>query len=198
MSLETRLAQWLNGELEKRGWSIRQAAQRGGVSPTAINNVLLGHQVRLGTYKALARAFETPLMKILELAGEIPPRPEPVHDEDEVLRLYRRLDIRERRTVLAMLCSMLRESVADESDPRRGFPSADGCSPGVSRSCQVLQELRDRGELLTKSEFLEFIRSIDDPQVLRIVREEAERKWLARQRERRIEEEERAAHNDHP
>ena len=91
--MDDTLETWLATELEKRGWSIREAARRAGISHMPFTSILSGQgNPGLVAYKGIARAFDMPLEEVLRIAGELPTNPPPVRDEDEVLHLYRQVD----------------------------------------------------------------------------------------------------------
>jgi transcriptional regulator with XRE-family HTH domain len=115
------LADWLNQQLQERGWSLRYAAERGGVSPTAFSNIQVGTPVRLVTYKALARAFNVSLIFILEKAGEIAESPATANMQEAIYH-FRQLDEDQQQTVLGMLRGLtdkLRDQVQGDNPCQR-------------------------------------------------------------------------------
>jgi len=69
----TMFAQWINRQVDQRGWSLRHAAERGGISHTAIIRVANGQQPP--TYDvcmALARAFGLTPESVLRMAKLLP------------------------------------------------------------------------------------------------------------------------------
>jgi transcriptional regulator with XRE-family HTH domain len=69
-------AEWLDGELNIRGWSRSEAARRGGVSASMMDKVINGHaQPGMTFYKGIAQAFQMPLKEVLIQAGELDERP---------------------------------------------------------------------------------------------------------------------------
>lgn len=65
----SRLAEWLQGEIDKKGWSRREAARETGVSYTALTAILKGETEvpELDNLDKLAQRFETPLVRLVEL-----------------------------------------------------------------------------------------------------------------------------------
>lgn len=61
--------QWLNNEISKRNWSMRQTAREAGLSHTVISNVLNGGQPTFDTCAALAEAFNLPAIDVFKIAG---------------------------------------------------------------------------------------------------------------------------------
>jgi transcriptional regulator with XRE-family HTH domain len=71
--MDSAFSGWLNGEVDRRGWSLRHAAERGGISHTAVIRVANGQQPP--TYDvcmALARAFSIPPETVLRMGGLLP------------------------------------------------------------------------------------------------------------------------------
>ncbi len=65
-------SEWIESELNKRGWSRSEAARRGGISPSMMDKVINGNSTPgLIFYKGLSKAFKISLFEILVKAGEI-------------------------------------------------------------------------------------------------------------------------------
>lgn len=64
-----RFVEWLQGEIDKKGWSRREAARETGVSYTALTSILTGETKvpELDNLDKLAQTFETPLIRLVEL-----------------------------------------------------------------------------------------------------------------------------------
>lgn len=62
--------EWLDHEISRRGWSQSELARRGGVSASAVQQVVTGI-TRPGprVCQAVARAFEMPPEEVFRLAG---------------------------------------------------------------------------------------------------------------------------------
>ena len=68
-------SEWLDAELNIRGWSRSEAARRGGISASMVDKVINGHaQPGMTFYKGIANAFQVPLKEVLIQAGEIDER----------------------------------------------------------------------------------------------------------------------------
>ena len=96
-------AQWLNNELEKRGWSRSEAARRGGVSASMFDKVISDHaQAGIDFCLGIARAFNLPPEQVLRTAGLLPPLPGPEEDKilKELVEIVKRLDPDERQEIL--------------------------------------------------------------------------------------------------
>lgn len=97
---------WLEKELKDRGWSHRELARRSGLSQTSISSVLSeadkqkpGLDFCVAVSGPLGEKPET----IMRLAGLLPPLPETVQEEDEIIDIIRRLPKMYRLFVLQML-----------------------------------------------------------------------------------------------
>lgn len=64
-----RLAEWLQNEINGKGWSRQEAARETGVSYTALTSIITGETnvPTLVNLDKLARAFDTPLVRLVEL-----------------------------------------------------------------------------------------------------------------------------------
>lgn len=62
---------WLNQEMEKRSWSIRQTARAANLSHTVIAVALSGDKPTFNTCAALAEAFKVSPNYVFQLAGLI-------------------------------------------------------------------------------------------------------------------------------
>jgi len=68
-----KFAQWLNKEIEKRGWSYREFARRAGVSVSAVSDVINTDRTpSLKFYRGVSQAFRLPLDDVLRHAGVLP------------------------------------------------------------------------------------------------------------------------------
>jgi transcriptional regulator with XRE-family HTH domain len=66
---------WLNAEMKKRGWSLRQAARRVGVSYTAFADIADGQaRPNADLCQRIALVFQIPPEEVFCLAGLLPLR----------------------------------------------------------------------------------------------------------------------------
>jgi transcriptional regulator with XRE-family HTH domain len=66
---------WLNEELGKRDWSIRELARRSGISHASISQVLNRHRYPGSDFcLAIARGLQLPPEEVFRRAGILPPR----------------------------------------------------------------------------------------------------------------------------
>jgi transcriptional regulator with XRE-family HTH domain len=102
--MSSEFGEWLEAELAKRGWSMRQLALRAGVHPASVTNIVRsGATPRMKTILKMAEALEADPMVMLRIAGIVPTFVPETTDEDHLLRLFRALPHRIRQGVLWMM-----------------------------------------------------------------------------------------------
>ena len=71
--METTFGEWLDRELAERGWSQSEAARRGRISASTVQQVVAG-TTRPGVKlcQAIARAFDLPVEEVMRKAGLLP------------------------------------------------------------------------------------------------------------------------------
>lgn len=75
-TMQDDLVRWLAGELESRGWSIRELARRAGLSHTTVAQVLSEQRKPTWEFcRSIAEALSVPDETVLRLAGLLPTRP---------------------------------------------------------------------------------------------------------------------------
>jgi len=100
----TEISEWLDQQIQERGWSSSELARRAGISQSSVSNVLTGKQIPgLEFCKGVARALGMRTEELLQRAGHLPPMPEPVIEEQEALRLLRGLNGPMRGVALSLL-----------------------------------------------------------------------------------------------
>lgn len=80
---------WINIELESRGWSQRELARRSRLSSTTISKIISGHAKPGWDFcVAIAKPLEVSPEKLFQLAGLLPSKPEEDEgiDGEEMLR----------------------------------------------------------------------------------------------------------------
>lgn len=106
---------WLSRERRDRGWSIREAARRGGISHTSLADTENGEIPSLDTCKGIARAFGIRDVDVLRLAGLI--SPEPPTDTPlvrDIVRVVSELDEDDQEYALRMLEGLLGTRPSEE------------------------------------------------------------------------------------
>lgn len=98
------LTTWINTEVEKHGWSYNELARRAGLSSSGVSTVMTEKQgPGLEFCVGIARAFGEPPEKVLRIARLLPPLPEAVADEVDLLHVWRQLDPDIRKALLTMI-----------------------------------------------------------------------------------------------
>ncbi len=73
MAVDEAFRDWLAAELKTRGWSQSEAARRGEISASLVQQVMSG-TTKPGKrfYRGIARAFGLPVEEVMRLAGDLP------------------------------------------------------------------------------------------------------------------------------
>ena len=80
---------WLNAEMKKRGWSLRQAARRVGVSYTAFADIADGQaRPSADLCQRIALVFQISPEEVFCLAGLLPLRPNEMLALGETVHLF--------------------------------------------------------------------------------------------------------------
>lgn len=106
--METTFGDWLGHELTLRGWSQSEAARRGGVAASTIQQVVSGvTQPGPKLCKAVARAFGMTEEEVFRRAGLLPmPVNSTSSDQrayQEFLKKFRRLNAQDQRYVIELV-----------------------------------------------------------------------------------------------
>jgi transcriptional regulator with XRE-family HTH domain len=112
------LTEWLKQEAERRGWSFREIARRGGLSSGAISNVMTGNALAgWDLCVGIAQALDVAPEVVFRKAGLLPSLPPAVEQEQEVVGILRNLPADVQRTVITMLRSLTGEQPISALDP---------------------------------------------------------------------------------
>lgn len=105
--------EWIDQEINKRGWSRREASRRADVSQSMLNKVITGEaQAGLTVFRGLAKAFDVSLVEILIQAGEVDPRD--LTDEG-LNEHFSRLTPRQQRMVIRFIESITQDDASDQN-----------------------------------------------------------------------------------
>jgi len=136
------LETWITEQLERRGWSIREAARRGGISHTAIVNAMSDTaNTELKTYRALASVFGASLQTVLQIAGEIPTGekpPELKHAMDQLEVLHAANDQYFDAVVTTIQVLLASPKLREPMEEQRTIP------PPPPRPMTELDDIRDQ------------------------------------------------------
>ena len=91
---------WLLDELRKREWTQADLARASGLTTAAISKYMSGRIPEKDALKKIARAFDVPIGNLYQIAGMLPPEPEPDLLTKAIMHLLHDLDNEEKNEVL--------------------------------------------------------------------------------------------------
>jgi transcriptional regulator with XRE-family HTH domain len=113
----TRFTEWLQNEMDKRGWSQSECARACDLNRAVINKLLNGKcSPQPVTLMAIARGFKIPVETAYRAAGLLPPSN---HEDDtvrEMIHLFKSIQSPHRKSTAIMLLKAL---VAEEENQLR-------------------------------------------------------------------------------
>ena len=113
----TRFTEWLQNEMDKRGWSQSECARASDLNRAVINKLLNGKcNPQPVTLIAIARGFKIPVETAYRAAGLLPPSN---HEDDtvrEMIHLFKSIQSPHRKSTAIMLLKAL---VAEEENQLR-------------------------------------------------------------------------------
>ena len=113
----TRFTEWLQNEMDKRGWSQSECARASDLNRAVINKLLNGKcSPQPVTLIAIARGFKIPVETAYRAAGLLPPSN---HEDDtvrEMIHLFKSIQSPHRKSTAIMLLKAL---VAEEENQLR-------------------------------------------------------------------------------
>jgi len=114
---QLRFSEWLQLELDRRGWSQSDCARLANLNRAVINKLLNGKsQPQPPTLAAIARALKIPVETIYRAAGILPPSADRDEKTMEIVLLYKSIQSPQRRATALMLLKAL---VAEEENEQR-------------------------------------------------------------------------------
>jgi transcriptional regulator with XRE-family HTH domain len=118
----TYFSQWLQAEMDKRGWSQSDCARAADLNRAVINKLLNGRcKPQPATLMAIARAFKIPVEIAYRAAGLLPPNPEFDETTAELLYIFNSIQNPQRKmTVMTFLKAL----VIEEENEQRGTSQA--------------------------------------------------------------------------
>ena len=122
--MANRFVSWLNRELAERVWDYATLARQSGLADATISNVI--NEKRKPGFEfcsKVARAFGMRDVYVLREAGLIEPLPPAVEEETAILNIVRGLPAHQRRSALAMLEGLARDT-GERRQPRAPQPHA--------------------------------------------------------------------------
>lgn len=113
-----RFTEWLQTEMDKRGWSQSDSARACDLNRAVINKLLNGKcRPQPATLMAIAHGFKIPLETVYRAAGLLPPSSDGDETMLELLHIFKSLQSPQRRATAIMLLKAL---VAEEENQLRG------------------------------------------------------------------------------
>jgi len=111
-------SEWLQSEMDKRGWSQSDCARASDLNRAVINKLLNGKcKPQPVTLIAIARGFKVPVETAYRAAGLLPPNNDGDETTRELLHIFRSLQSPQRKATAIMLLKAL---VAEEENELRG------------------------------------------------------------------------------
>ena len=115
-----KLATWFKGEIEERGWSLRETARRMGVSHTTAVNIANGrNRPSVKLCRRIAHTFGASPLEIMRMAGLLEPAPADTARLEEVKRLFAELSTEEQDIVLTQMQALVERRRRRVSEPQR-------------------------------------------------------------------------------
>jgi transcriptional regulator with XRE-family HTH domain len=117
-----RFAEWLQSELNKRGWSQSDCARAAELNRAVINKLLNGKsKPQPVTLVAIARAFKIPIEMAYRAAGLLPPTVDGDDSLEELIHVFRSIQSPQRRATAIMLVkALVTEEEHEESGEYKG------------------------------------------------------------------------------
>ncbi|HEX9330452.1 MAG TPA: helix-turn-helix transcriptional regulator [Anaerolineales bacterium] len=116
-----RFAEWLQSEMNKRGWSQSDCARAANLNRAVINKLLNGKsKPQPFTLVAISRAFKIPVETTYRAAGLLPPSVDGDDTTEELIHIFKSIQSPQRRTTAIMLLKALltEEENEQRSDPK--------------------------------------------------------------------------------
>ncbi len=112
-----RFSEWLQMELDKRGWSQSDCARSASLNRAVINKLLNGKsRPQPSTLVAIARAFKIPIETVYRAAGLLPPNTDHDDSTQELMHIFKSIQSPQRKATAVILLKAL---VAEEENERR-------------------------------------------------------------------------------
>ena len=110
-------AEWLQAEMDRRGWSQSDCARSADLNRAVINKLINGKsRPQPSTLIALSRAFRIPVETAYRAAGLLPPSPDSDEITNEMIHIFKSIQSPHRRTTALMLLKAL---VVEEENAQR-------------------------------------------------------------------------------
>lgn len=135
ISAMSKLSDWLNKEIGKRGWSYREFARRAGISSGTVSNVLSDRtRPSWEFYEGTAKALRMPLEDVLRQAGLLPPKYDENPSARELLWRFMQLSEEEQEFIILTAEALLerkRRREAEEKEQTAKHPEIRPADAGT-------------------------------------------------------------------
>jgi transcriptional regulator with XRE-family HTH domain len=113
-----RFAEWLQSEIDKRGWSQSDCARAADLNRAVINKLLNGKsKPQPHTLEAIARAFKIPIETAYRAAGLLPPDTDGDETLEELIYIFKSIQSPQRRATAMMLLKALLAEEEENEQP---------------------------------------------------------------------------------
>jgi transcriptional regulator with XRE-family HTH domain len=114
-------SEWLQAEMDKRGWSQSDLARYADLNRAVINKLLNGKShPQPPTLEAISRALKIPIEITYRAAGLLPTNPENDDAIEEAIHVLKRIQSSQRKaTAIALLKALINEEDNDQR-PEKG------------------------------------------------------------------------------
>lgn len=122
VSQNANFSEWLQSEMDQRGWSQSDCARAADLNRAVIDKLLNGKcKPQPSTLAAIARAFRLPVETAYRAAGLLPANADYDDTAEQLLHTFKSIQNPQRRSTAIMLLKAL---VTEEENERRSEPRA--------------------------------------------------------------------------
>jgi transcriptional regulator with XRE-family HTH domain len=113
-------SEWLQTEMNKRGWTQSDLARYADLNRAVINKLLNGKShPKPGTLEAISRAFKIPIESTYRAAGLLPINPDYDETIEEAIHVLKSIRSAQRKaTAVALLKALILEEESEQRDGR--------------------------------------------------------------------------------
>jgi transcriptional regulator with XRE-family HTH domain len=114
-------SEWLQAEMDKRGWSQSDLARYADLNRAVINKLLNGKShPQPTTLEAISRAFKIPIEIAYRAAGLLPANPDNDESIEEAIHVLKQIQNSQRRaTAIALLRALIEEENEQKNKGKR-------------------------------------------------------------------------------
>jgi transcriptional regulator with XRE-family HTH domain len=117
-----RFSEWLQVELDRRGWSQSDCARSANLNRAVINKLINGKsRPQPSTLAAIARAFKIPVETVYRAAGLLPPNTDHDDSTQELMYIFKSIQSpRRKATAIMLLKALIDEEENEQPGDRKG------------------------------------------------------------------------------